>query len=429
MGWYKGMKVLWIVNVVPSELALSMNIHPEVLGGWVEAMAKVLRKKDNIQLGIACKCNEPLSFEKFIKGVHYYSVTYGKHTGLASLKKRCKEIVCSFKPDLIHVEGTEFLHAKAMIEVGKETGIPTILSMQGILNGYYDYQCGHLQMDDLMLRDSLASMLSAWTLHLRKTKWFAPRMIPEREVIENATYILGRTTWDRAQTYAINPRAEYFSCNRNLRQPFYEKNWELSSIERHSIYVGNGYYALKGVHFVIKAVAQLKKEYPDIKVYVAGHKPFAQKDKRPFYKKGYGDYLKRLICDCHVEDRIIFTGPLTAEQVAEKLASVHAYVLCSVVENSPNTLGEAMIIGTPCIASYVGGVPDMATDGEEALIYRDDDPVMLAWKIKELFENDQLAVSLSEKAKKRARLTHDRERNAAQLVRIYHSILECERKP
>ena len=195
-------------------------------------------------------------------------------------------------------------------------------------------------------------------------------------------------------------------------------------MERHSIYVGNGYYALKGAHFVIEALPQLIREYPDVKVYIAGTPAYREKDRRPFYKKGYGLYLEKLINDLGVKDRVVFTGSLKAAEVAERLSKVNAYVLCSAVENSPNTLGEAMMIGTPCVSAYVGGVSDMATDGVEALFYRSDDPALLAWALKRIFDDDALALSLSEAAKKRAAVTHDPARNADALLRVYERIIK-----
>ena len=197
----------------------------------------------------------------------------------------------------------------------------------------------------------------------------------------------------------------------------------MTQLREAPLYVGNGYNALKGVHFVIKAIPQLIREYPFLKVYIAGYKPFEENDKRPFYKKGYGLYLEKLIKDLDVGKYIEFTGPLQAEKVAEKLSKVHAYVLCSTIENSPNTLGEAMCIGTPCVAAYVGGVPDMATDGESALFYRNDDPALLAWNVKRVFDDDNLALKLSENGRKQARITHDADKNAQALVEIYQEIL------
>lgn len=417
------MNILWAVNLIPAELSEKLHIKSEVLGGWVESMTGQLRSYQDLHLAIACKAGMDQYFDEEIDGVRYFNLSYGSKTSLEELVKRCEKIIDAHQPDLIQIEGTEFLHAKAMLLAGKKRNIPVVVSMQGILNGQYQYQCGQLPIDDMMFSRSLTKIFAAWILHLRKRLWYKPRMKPEREIIEQAEYILGRTTWDRAHTYAINPDAKYFSCNRVLREPFYQTQWNINQMERHSVYVGNGYFALKGLHFVIMALPQLIREYPDVKVYVAGYKPYEAKDSRSFIKKGYATYLKKLIRDLDVEDHFVFTGPLSAEQVADKLSHVHAYVLSSAVENSPNTLGEAMMIGTPCVASYVGGVADMATDGKEALHFRNDDPALLAWNIKRIFDNDELALQLSENGTKKAFITHDAKKNVEQLMNVYREIL------
>lgn len=418
------MKVLWIVNLLPNDISQKLNIASENLGGWVESMAGELKKVNDIQLAIACKCSAGLTFHEIVEGIEYYSVSYSSSTAVSEIEKICSSIIENYHPDIIQIEGTEFLHAKAMLTVAKAEKIPTVVSLQGILNGQYQYQCGQLQIDDMMFSKSFKNIFTAWILHLRKTRWYKKRMGPEAEIIQMADHVMGRTTWDRAHAYRINPNAKYYPCNRTLREPFYEKHWNIDTTERHSIYIGNGYYALKGLHFVVQALPELIREYPDIKVYVAGVKPFYEGDKRPFYKKGYGLYLEKLIKDLKVEDHIIFTGSLKAEEVADRLTKVHAYVLCSAVENSPNTLGEAMLLGTPCVAAYVGGVSDMATDGESALFYRNDDPALLAWNLKRVFDDDQLALKLSENGRKRALITHDPKKNAEQLIANYKDILQ-----
>lgn len=420
------MKVLWTVNLIPGAVTAKLGKTSEVLGGWVESMAAQLCKNSEIELGIVCKCEEKLEFCETIDGITYFSLYYNSKTSLAELEAKCAAIAESFKPDIINIEGTEFLHARAMQLAARKRDIPAVVSLQGILNGQYAYQCGQLQVDDMMLSKSLTEIFAGWIMHLRKTRWYKPRMKAEKEIIENADYILGRTTWDRAHSYALNPTAKYYPCSRILRTPFYEKKWSIDKMQRHSIYVGNGYNALKGAHFVVMALPYLIKEYPDVKVYVAGYKPYTDNDKRSPLKKGYAAYLKKLVADLGVEEHIEFTGPLKAPDVAEKLANVNAYVLCSTIENSPNTLGEAMMVGTPCVSAYVGGVSDMATDGEEALFYRNDDPKLLAWNLKRIFDSDELALSLSENGKKKALVTHDPERNAQLLIDAYTNILKSE---
>ena len=416
------MIILWTVNLIPRNAAAALGVKSDVLGGWVESMAAQMKRIEGVRLAIACKSDTGRDFSLEYEGVLYRAIPYRRGTDLAELTAVCRRIIHDAQPDLIHIEGTEFLHARAMLQAAQDAGIPAVVSMQGILKGYYSYQCGLLPIDDLLFSGNPTKVFAALTLHFRKTRWFAPRMKPERELIEQASYILGRTTWDRAHAYAINPTAKYYSCSRVLRPPFYETQWSVESMERHTLYVGNSYYALKGFHFLVEALPQLIREYPDIKVYVAGHRPFGEQ-KSPL-KKGYGLYLKKRIEVLGVGDHIEFTGTLPAEEVARRLSTANAYVLTSAIENSPNTLGEAMLVGAPCVSAYVGGAPDMAADGTEALFYRCDDPVMLAWRVKQIFDDDALAVSLSEHARRHALITHDPQSNAQTLYHAYLDVLK-----
>ena len=56
---------------------------------------------------------------------------------------------------------------------------------------------------------------------------------------------------------------------------------------------------------------------------------------------------------------------------------------------SPNSVGEAMILGTPVVSSDVGGVKNMLTHNEEGFLYQHDAPYMLAFYVMELFENKE----------------------------------------
>ena len=83
------------------------------------------------------------------------------------------------------------------------------------------------------------------------------------------------------------------------------------------------------------------------------------------------------------------------------------FVLPSHIENSPNALCEAMVVGTPCIAACVGGVPSLMRDGVDGLLYHDADPYALAGKIDRLLGDPALAERLGASSRERARQRHD----------------------
>ena len=415
------MRILWTVNIIPRDYARALGRQGGTGGGWIDAMLDQMRTKEDVQLYVACKNDVPKASAPCTQdGISYISLLYGQ---TQSLEEQCQAILQQVKPDLVQIDGTEFPHATAMFQAAKSHSIPTLVSLQGVLNGLYPYECGELPLDEMMLSTSMTKMFAAWMLYLRKVIWFKPRMKAEKAILEQAEYVTGRTNWDRAHLYAINPKARYFAVNRILRAPFYTAQWEISRIERHSIYVGNGYYALKGLHFMLQALPLLVKEYPDVKLYVSGNKPFEEQDRRPLFKRGYGGYLKKLIKENHLEKQVVFTGSLSAEQMVERFLKSHLYVLCSTIENSPNTLGEAMLLGCPCVSAYAGGAPEMAEEGKEVLFYRSNDPALLAWSIKRIFDDDGLALALSQNARSRAQQTHSPSLNSASLYNAYKVIL------
>jgi glycosyltransferase involved in cell wall biosynthesis len=98
----------------------------------------------------------------------------------------------------------------------------------------------------------------------------------------------------------------------------------------------------------------------------------------------------------------------------------NVFVCPSAIENSPNSLGEAQLLGVPCVVSYVGGTMDMMV-GDENNLYRFEEVEMLAMKICSVFSECREAnFAMQEKARAR----HDRDVNSARLYHIYRELLQ-----
>ncbi len=415
-------KVLWAVNIIPSEASKLLGHKKIHFGGWIDTMRVEIEKKSNIQLAIACFAKVDEIIVEKVGNTTYYIIP---ELNKKDVKQReVIQVLEDYKPDILHMEGTEFPYTRKFLECFKGQNV---VSLQGIINGYESYQYGELPLSDMMWSLSPIKILTSWSLHFRKKFLFTPRLYHERESIKMAKNLLGRTIWDRAHAYKFNHNAPYYKCNRILRETFYEKEWRLDDIKKYSLFIGNSYNALKGAHHVFEAVSLLKDEFPSVKVYVAGEPPYIQKGSRnPTKYIGYSVYLRHLIKRLDIEDNVEFIGISSGDEITDYLVKTHIFVLPSTIENSPNSLGEAMLVGVPCVAAYVGGVPDMAIDNKEALLYRSNDPVLLAWKIRSIFKDDNLAISLSENAQLRAKSTHDPSKNANMLIEAYENIIKGE---
>jgi glycosyltransferase involved in cell wall biosynthesis len=293
-----------------------------------------------------------------------------------------------------------------------------VVSIQGMKSAYYYYYYGLTKWDiysHLTFRDLIKGSVIKEQNEFKKQGEF------EKEIIRSVKHVIGRTSWDRANTWAINPDAKYHFCNETLRSEFYDgSRWYYASCRKHTIFLSQAGYPVKGLHQVLHALPIVLEHYPDTQVRIAGNDITNTKGFRNYLRfTGYGSIIKSLIKKHHLNDYITFTGALNAEEMKKEYLSCNVFVCPSTIENSPNSLGEAQILGTPVIASYVGGIPDMMK-GDEEHLYRFEEVNMLAEKICRLFADEDKQVDMVEFAK----LRHNQEENAKALIDIYRKINE-----
>jgi glycosyltransferase involved in cell wall biosynthesis len=120
---------------------------------------------------------------------------------------------------------------------------------------------------------------------------------------------------------------------------------------------------------------------------------------------------------------ILFLGGLDEKHLVNKLLESNIFVMASHIENSPNNLCEAMILGIPCISTFAGGSSSLLKDKEEGLLIQDGDPWSLAGAIIEMSENYNIALEMGKNARKRALLRHDKTIIVNGLLDIYKSVL------
>ena len=87
-----------------------------------------------------------------------------------------------------------------------------------------------------------------------------------------------------------------------------------------------------------------------------------------------------------------------------------------------------MLLGVPSVASFVGGVGDLATHNSDALLYTSDAPYLLAHYIDELLGDPQKAAALGKRAKERAGSIYDIERNRSAFEEALISIADSDER-
>jgi glycosyltransferase involved in cell wall biosynthesis len=118
-----------------------------------------------------------------------------------------------------------------------------------------------------------------------------------------------------------------------------------------------------------------------------------------------GDGPERPVLDATVAalglgERVRFLGAVPRDQVLEHLAGARAAVLSSAWENLPHAAVEALAVGTPVIATAVGGVPEVVRDGSNGLLVPPNDASALALAMRTILVDDTLRERLASEAKR-----------------------------
>jgi len=234
----------------------------------------------------------------------------------------------------------------------------------------------------------------------------------EREIIAGNRFFMGRTAWDRAYVHALNPSVQYFHGGELLREAFWHKRWSIEGARRHRIVFTNAGHPRKGTETLLGAVKLLKPHFPDIQVGIAGDIS---------RRSGYGKYVRGRVAE--LGHAAIELGQLNAEEMVKELVDSHVFVSPSFIDNSPNAVCEAQLLGMPVISTYTGGVPSLVEDGRTGLFVPTGDAPMLAARLREVFEDDSLAVRLGSQAHGVAARRHDPGAIVHEILAAYEDVL------
>ena len=416
------MKVLWITNILfpEAEQLLTGSGELKASGGWMLGAANALLQKESIQLYVAsvsAKVTDLVKLEG--KKITYYVLPMGKGNQRVNNEyiSYWKQVQQEVLPDVVHIHGTEFSHGYAYMKACSCDNV--VISIQGLTSAYYYYYYYGMTKGDVYKNLTFRDIVRGTVI--KGQKLFKQRGEYEKDMIRMAKHIIGRTSWDRSRTWAINPNAAYHFCNETLRPEFYDGSvWNYNKCVKHSIFLSQAGYPIKGLHQVLKAMPIILRHYPDTIIRVAGGditKSDSWTDKLRL--SGYGLYIKRLIKKYQLGDKVTFTGNLNGAAMKQEYLHSNVFVCPSTIENSPNSLGEAQILGVPCVASYVGGIADMMKGNEDNL-YRFEEIEMLAEKICTVFSNKGSQIDMKHVALDR----HNSQRNSETLYSIYSLVLK-----
>ncbi len=422
------MHVFWLVSMVLPQAALACGLDSasDVSGGWLTGQLTALQGRKDLQLTVACVDGRR---RKALCGTRD-DVTYHILPETGALPRLLREA----RPDLVHLWGTEYAAASALLEAAREQNIPALVGIQGVMQDCAAHLCDGVPeayRHSTPLDRALDRLIPGAQLDKLQANFNALAQ-SEAALLGKARHVTGRTAFDRRAVAALAPGAHYYPCNETLRPLFYQGPlWHPRNFGRAPVLLlSQGNYPLKNLHTVLQALPAILERWPDARLRIAGWPPL---DKGPLLRPlvdrlfPYQRYCRRLAARLGVSGHIRYTGPLDAAAMRQAYLDADLFLLPSLSENSPNSLGEAMLLGLPCVASAAGGIPDMLTDGVEGRLYGAAlDADALARTVTEVLTRPDGGAALGLAARTRALATHDPTTNAAALWGIYETIVREE---
>lgn len=410
------MRILFFSANVPS----FEGNHSYNGAGWVGSIIKHLKNVQDMSIGYVYKAQR-WEIHK-VDEILYYSIPQKEN----SLKEKViqflggnwknieeksweyyklylNKVVDDFKPDVLHVFGSEDIFGLVSFVTSK----PIVLHIQGILNPY------------LIAYMPPGFSWQSYNVILNPSKYYSQVMTHfqwkrqcyrEVKILQNINNYIGRTQWDKKVTYIYNPYSNYFLGNEILREEFYVSDIRRIIPERLIIVSTISSPLYKGLDVILKTAHILKN--------------FLRLD---FEWKVYGNISPKFVEDQieikHSDVNVSICGVAKPIELREAILNSTVYVHPSYIDNSPNSLCEAQILSCPVIATNVGGVSSMVKEGITGFLVPANDPYQLAFAVNTLFIDRKLNISIGANARKEALNRHDPDEIISNLLQVYESIM------
>lgn len=415
--------ILWFANNQCG--SIRRNSAATISGGWLISLEDEIKKNPGVELNVAFFSDvkeNPFDYD----GVRYYPMYSSMSKNkvgrvierLKSKEEKDKQmlslmldVVKDVKPDIIHIHGTEERFGLIQ-EYIKDT--PIVFSIQGLIAPYSEKYFSGLPQAFAYKNDPIYDVVRNVGIK-RAYQDFLYKAEREKGYLQKARYIFGRTLWDKDVTGLFNPNRKYYVVDEIMRKQFYNTLWQKNHYNKRLKIVSTisgGIY--KGYETVLKS-AKLLKDYADLEFewHIAG---YDMKSKWVHLAEKLTG-IKTSTCN------IVLHGRIDADELSSLLTESDIYVHVSHIENSPNSVCEAMLIGMPVIASFAGGTSSMLENEKEGILVQDGDPYMYAGAIIDYYMDFDKAKTYGENARRRAMERHNPERIANQLVAAYNAIL------
>lgn len=177
-----------------------------------------------------------------------------------------------------------------------------------------------------------------------------------------------------------------------------------------ALYVGR-LTVTKGIRFLVESFKEVILKVPDAKLAIAGSgSKYEEAD------------IKSRIKALGLENCVIFLGQVSEEELPEVYAASDVVVLPSLVEGFGLVLLEGMAAGRPVVASRLGPIEEIVTDGEEGYLVPKGDAQALAKAISSILVDKNLRNKMGSAARKKVEEKFSKKVWATQMREIYQEL-------
>ena len=412
------MKVLWFEISTPSRY----KDDGRVVCGWQDALEYIVKDCRDIELYIAFETEEPDAKVKVIDGVTYipmvtrYSFTERK---LSNWTWRVNEdkviplgrkVIEEYKPDIIHVFGNEWPFGL----LAQYTDIPLVIHIQGSIIPYNNALYPPKYNGYTFVR------AAGWNLRKDWHRLFGYYKDKSRLTMEERTWkcvkhYMGRTSWDKALVNTLTKGSTYHHVEEALRPTFLEnkKLWSCPKGGKLRLLSTGCSSFWKGIDVMLKTAHVLKEAGVDFEWNVAGS---LSSELKEIVEKKEG--LR------YADNNINILGFCTPEQLIDIMCNSTMYVHTAYIENSPNSICEAQLVGMPIVSTMVGGISTLVRNGEEGDLLPANDPWQIANAIIELSKDNERMMRYSKNSRLHALERHNPENIMNQLLKCYKDLVK-----
>jgi len=167
-------------------------------------------------------------------------------------------------------------------------------------------------------------------------------------------------------------------------------------------------YEGKGYRDLIRAFGRIAHNYSDWSVVLAGN--------------GEMNLGKQIAKELNIENQVKFLGWVAEDEKDKVFKEASIFCLPSYAEGFPMAVLDAFSYGLPVLSTPVGGIPDVAVNGKNMLLFDPGDIDALAEKLKQLISDRELQFNMCAESQLMAATTFNLSNIIKQLASIYDNV-------